>query len=136
MFVSPAYAQAAAGGGGSGFEAFLPLILIFGVFYVLLIRPQQKKMKEHKATLSAIRRGDKVVTGGGIVGTVTKVNDDLEITVEIADGVKVRVQRGLISTVLSKTEPVKGDKKSESSSDSGKSGGVSGVLGMLFGGKK
>ena len=136
MFVSPAYAQAAAGGGGSGFEAFLPLILIFGVFYVLLIRPQQKKMKEHKATLSAIRRGDKVVTGGGIVGTVTKVIDDLEITVEIADGVKVRVQRGLISTVLSKTEPVKGDKKSESTGDSGKSGGVSGILGMLFGGKK
>ena len=136
MFVTPAYAQAAAGGGGSGFEAFLPLILIFGVFYVLLIRPQQKKMKEHKATLSAIRRGDKVVTGGGIVGTVTKVIDDLEITVEIADGVKVRVQRGLISTVLSKTEPVKGDKKSESSVDSGKSGGVSGILGMLFGGKK
>ena len=136
MFVSPAYAQAAAGGGGSGFEAFLPLILIFGVFYVLLIRPQQKKMKEHRATLSAIRRGDKVVTGGGIVGTVTKVIDDLEITVEIADGVKVRVQRGLISTVLSKTEPVKGDKKSESSGDSGKSGGVSGILGMLFGGKK
>ena len=136
MFVTPAYAQAAAGGGGSGFEAFLPLILIFGVFYILLIRPQQKKMKEHKATLSAIRRGDKVVTGGGIVGTVTKVIDDLEITVEIADGVKVRVQRGLISTVLSKTEPVKGDKKSESSVDSGKSGGVSGILGMLFGGKK
>ena len=136
MFVSPAYAQAAAGGGGSGFEAFLPLILIFGVFYVLLIRPQQKKMKEHKVTLSAIRRGDKVVTGGGIVGTVTKVIDDLEITVEIADGVKVRVQRGLISTVLSKTEPVKGDKKSVSSGDSGKFGGVSGILGMLFGGKK
>ena len=136
MFVPPAYAQAAAGGGGSGFEAFLPLILIFGVFYVLLIRPQQKKMKEHKATLSALRRGDKVVTGGGIVGTVTKVIDDLEITVEIADGVKVRVQRGLISTVLSKTEPVKGDKKSESSGDSGKFGGVSGILGMLFGGKK
>ena len=136
MSVTPAYAQAAAGGGGSGFEAFLPLILIFGVFYVLLIRPQQKKMKEHKATLSAIRRGDKVVTGGGIVGTVTKVIDDLEITVEIADGVKVRVQRGLISTVLSKTEPVKGDKKSESSGDSGKFGGVSGILGMLFGGKK
>ena len=136
MFVPPAYAQAAAGDGGSGFEAFLPLILIFGVFYVLLIRPQQKKMKEHKVTLSAIRRGDKVVTGGGIVGTVTKVIDDLEITVEIADGVKVRVQRGLISTVLSKTEPVKGDKKSESSGDSEKFGGVSGILGMLFGGKK
>ena len=123
-------------GGASGLASFVPLILIFVVFYFLLIRPQQKKMKEHKVTLSAIRRGDKVVTGGGIVGTVTKVIDDLEITVEIADGVKVRVQRGLISTVLSKTEPVKGDKKSESSGDSEKSGGVSGILGMLFGGKK
>ncbi len=136
MFVTPAYAQAAAGGGGGGFEAFLPLILIFGVFYMLLSRPQQKKMKEHKATLGAIRRGDKVVTSGGIVGTVTKVIDDLEITVEIADGVKVRVQRGLISTVLSKTEPVKEDKKSDGSGDSGKSGGMSVIMGMLFGGKK
>ena len=136
MFVTPAYAQAAAGGGGGGFEAFLPLILIFGVFYILLIRPQQKKMKEHKATLGAIRRGDKVVTGGGIIGTVTKVIDDNEITVEISDGVKVKVQRALISTVLSKTEPVKEGKKSESSGDSGKSGGMSGILGMLFGGKK
>ncbi len=136
MFVTPAYAQAAAGGGGSGFEAFLPLILIFGVFYMLLIRQQQKKMKEHKATLGAIRRGDTVVTGGGIVGTVTKVLDDNDITVEIADGVKVRVQRGLISTVLSKTEPVKEDKKSDGSGDSGKSGGMSGIMGMLFGGKK
>ena len=136
MFISPAYAQDAGGGGLGGIEALLPLVLIFVVFYFLLIRPQQKKMKEHKVTLSAIRRGDKVVTGGGIVGTVTKVIDDLEITVEIADGVKVRVQRGLISTVLSKTEPVKGDKKSESSGVSEKSGGVSGILGMLFGGKK
>ena len=136
MFVTPAFAQAAGGGGGGGFEAFLPLILIFGVFYMLLIRPQQKKMKEHKATLASIRRGDKVVTGGGIVGTVTKVIDDLEVTVEIADGVKVRVQRGLISTVLSKTEPVKEDKKSGGSGDSGESGAKPGIMGMLFGGKK
>ncbi|MBC8337440.1 MAG: preprotein translocase subunit YajC [Alphaproteobacteria bacterium] len=111
MFVSPAYAQAAGGaGGGGGLEAFLPLILIFVVFYFLLIRPQQKKMKDHKAVLNSIRRGDKVVTGGGIVGTVSKVIDDEEVTVEIADGVKVRVQRGLISSVLSKTEPVSGGK--------------------------
>lgn len=106
MFVTPAYAQAAAGGGGSGFEAFLPLILIFGVFYMLLIRPQQKKMKEHKATLGAIRRGDKVVTGGGIVGTVTKVSaDDNELTVEIAEQVRVKVLRLTISEVLSKPDP-------------------------------
>ncbi|MFQ5765173.1 MAG: preprotein translocase subunit YajC [Rhodospirillales bacterium] len=136
MFVSPAYAQNA-GGGGSGIEAFLPLILIFIVFYFLLIRPQQKKMKDQKAMLAAIRRGDKVVTGGGIVGTVTKVIDNNEITVEIADGVKVRVQRGLISTVLAKTEPVKKDKKSGGSEDSGgDKGSRGGIMDLLFGGRK
>ncbi len=112
MFVTPAFAQDAAGGGGGGLEAFLPLILIFVVFYFLLIRPQQKKMKDHKNMLNAVRRGDKVVTGGGIIGTITKVIDDNEVSVEIADGVKVRVQRSLISSVLSKTEPVE-DKKVE-----------------------
>ena len=116
MFVTPAYAQAAAGGGGGGIEAFLPLILIFVVFYFLLIRPQQKKMKAHKSMLGALRRGDKVVTGGGIMGTVTKVIDDNEISVEIADGIKVRVQRSLISSVLSKTEPVNDDKKDKTDS--------------------
>ena len=110
-FISPAYAQSAGGAGASGLEAMLPLLLIFVVFYFLLIRPQQKKAKAHKAMLEAVRRGDKVVTGGGIIGTVNKVIDENEITVEISDGVKVRVQRGLLATVLSKTEPVKDDKK-------------------------
>lgn len=137
MFVTPAFAQAAGGAQGGGFEAFLPLILIFAVFYFLLIRPQQKKMKAHKASLKAIRRGDRVVTGGGILGTVTKVVDDNEVMVEIADGVKVKVQRSLISTVLSKTQPVADEKKSgESGKDEGGSGGGSGLMGMLFGGKK
>jgi preprotein translocase subunit YajC len=131
MFVTPAYAQAE-GGGAGGLEAFLPLILIFVVFYFLLIRPQQKKMKDHKAMLAAIRRGDKVVTGGGIVGTVTKVVDDHEVVVEIADEIKVRVQRALISSVLSKTEPVTQGNKPD---DSKKSEG-GGLLGGLFGGKK
>jgi len=117
MFVSPAYAQAAEGGGGGGLEAFLPLILIFVVFYFLLIRPQQKKMKEHKAMLGAVRRGDKIVTGGGIIGTITKVIDEIEVTVEIADGVKVRVQRGLISSVLSKTQPVNDDNNTKGGAD-------------------
>jgi len=116
MFVTPAYAQAAEGGGGGGIEAFLPLILIFIVFYFLLIRPQQKKMKAHKSMLEAVRRGDKVVTGGGIFGTVTKVIDDIAINVEIADGVKVKVQRSLISSVLSKTEPVNDDNKDKTDS--------------------
>ena len=104
MFISPAYAQA--GGGGAGFEAFIPIILIFVVFWFLLIRPQQKKAKQHRLMLAAIRKGDKIVTNGGIMGTVTRVHDDNELTVEIADGVRVRVQRGLIAQVRSKTEPV------------------------------
>ena len=106
MFVTPAYAQAAGNAAGPGaLQAFLPIILIFVVFYFLLIRPQQKKMKQHKEMLGAIRRGDKIVTGGGIVGTVTKVIDDAEVMVEVSEGVKVRVQRALVSSVLAKTEP-------------------------------
>ncbi|CAO3355414.1 preprotein translocase subunit YajC [Azospirillum melinis] len=107
MFVSTAYAQTAApaGGGGDMLVQFAPLILIFVVFYFLLIRPQQKKMKEHKAMLSAIRRGDRVVTGGGIIGIVTKVGTDDEITVEIAENVRVRCLRSTVNLVLAKTEP-------------------------------
>ncbi|MFO1174067.1 MAG: preprotein translocase subunit YajC [Paracoccaceae bacterium] len=108
MFVTPAYAQAA-GGATGGFAAaqFLPLILVFAIMYYFMIRPQQKKMKEHQAALSALRRGDTVVTGGGIVGKITKIGDDAakEIEVEIAQGVKVRVVKTTISQVLSKTEP-------------------------------
>ena len=111
MFVSPAFAQAGGDAAGPGaIEAFLPIILIFVVFYFLLIRPQQKKMKHHKEMLAAVRRGDRVVTGGGIVGTVTKVVDDNEVMVEIAEGLKVRVQRGLLSSVIAKTEPVSDSK--------------------------
>jgi preprotein translocase subunit YajC len=107
MFISPAYAQAGGGLGGGGFEALLPLVLIFVVFYFLLIRPQQKKAKQHREMLAAIRRGDKIVTNGGILGTVTKVVDDNELMVEIAEGIRVRVQRGMVAGVRSKTEPVK-----------------------------
>ena len=144
-FISPAYAQAAGGAGaGSGLEAMFPLLMIFVVFYFLLIRPQQKKAKEHKAMLEAVRRGDKIVTGGGIIGTVSKVIDEVEISVEIADGVKVRVQRGLIAAVLSKTEPVnddkedkkgKKDKKDEKSDGDDKKEGGAGKLKGLLGGK-
>jgi preprotein translocase subunit YajC len=106
MFVSPAFAQAGGEAAGPGaLQAFLPIILIFVVFYFLLIRPQQKKMKQHKEMLGAIRRGDKIVTGGGIVGTVSKVIDDTEVVVEISEGVKVRVHRSLVSSVLTRTEP-------------------------------
>lgn len=109
MFVSPAFAQAGPAAGGPGMiEAFLPIILIFAVFYFLLIRPQQKKMREHKEMLASVRRGDRIVTGGGIIGTVSKVVDDNELLVEVAEGVRVRVQRALISGVLTKPEPVAG----------------------------
>jgi preprotein translocase subunit YajC len=111
MFISQALAQEAGNAAGPGaLGAFLPIILIFVVFYFLLIRPQQKKMKQHKEMLAAIRRGDRIVTGGGIVGNVTKVIDDNEVQVEIAEGVRVRVHRGLISTVLAKSQPT-GDTK-------------------------
>ena len=103
MFATPAYAQAA--GAGSAFASFVPLILIFAIMYFLLIRPQQKKLKEHKAMVEALRRGDQVMTQGGILGKVVKVNDDGILEVEIADGVKVKVLRSSISQVMSKTEP-------------------------------
>ncbi|MFT6024795.1 MAG: preprotein translocase subunit YajC [Ascidiaceihabitans sp.] len=86
---------------------FLPLILIFAIMYFLLIRPQQKKMKDHQAMVAALRRGDKVVTAGGLIGKVVKVMDEGEVEVEVADGVKVRVVQATISQVVSKTEPAK-----------------------------
>ncbi|NDE90214.1 MAG: preprotein translocase subunit YajC [Alphaproteobacteria bacterium] len=84
---------------------FLPLFLIFGVFYFLLIRPQQKKFEQHKTMVEAIRRGDKVVTAGGILGTVVRAEAGDEVLVEIADNVKVRVVKSTITMVNAKTEP-------------------------------
>ncbi len=112
MLISTAYAQAAGGVAPSpavDFMSFLPLILIFVVFYFLLIKPQQKKLKEHKTMVDALRRGDRIVTAGGLIGTVTRVSGDDEIIVEIAEGVRVRVVRSTIVTVLAKTEPTKAD---------------------------
>ncbi|SNX73806.1 protein translocase subunit yajC [Cereibacter ovatus] len=105
MFVTPAFAQAADPGALGAFTSFVPLILIFVIMYFLLIRPQQKKLKEHKAMVEALRRGDQVLTGGGIVGKVVKVHDDGIVEVEIAEGVKVRVMKATIVQVMSKTEP-------------------------------
>ena len=89
------------------FGQFIPLLLIFGIMYFLLIRPQQKKMKEHQAMVNGVRRGDKVVTAGGMFGKVVKVHDEGEVEVEIADGVKVRMVQSTIAQVVSKTEPAK-----------------------------
>jgi preprotein translocase subunit YajC len=108
MFISTAWAQGAGAGGGGflgGLEGLLPIVLIFVVFYFLLIRPQQKRAKQHREMLSSIRRGDRVITGGGLYGTVTKVVSDAEVVVQIAEAVKVRVARGTIAEVVSKTEP-------------------------------
>ena len=106
MFVTAAYAQAAdVSSAGSMFGTFVPLIAIFGIMYFLMIRPQQKKAASHKTMLEALRRGDQVVTGGGIVGKVSKVSDDNMVEVEIAEGVKIKVLKGSITQVLSKTDP-------------------------------
>ncbi|WP_456386833.1 preprotein translocase subunit YajC [Profundibacter sp.] len=105
MFVTPAYAQAIGAGGASALSSFIPLILIFVIMYFLLIRPQQQKVKQHRAMVAALRRGDQIVTAGGIVGKVTKVKEAGEVEVEIASGVKVRVIQATISQVLNKTEP-------------------------------
>ncbi len=107
MFATPAYAQAAGGGGGGAIMQFLPLILIFAIMYFLLIRPQQKKVKDHQKMVSELRRGDQVVTQGGIIAKVYKVHDN-DLEVEIAEGVKVRVVRATIAQVLNKTEPAEG----------------------------
>ncbi|MBV9825615.1 MAG: preprotein translocase subunit YajC [Alphaproteobacteria bacterium] len=107
MFISTAYAQSAGGGllDQSALIQFLPLVLIFVVFYFLLIRPQQSKQKEHRAMLEALRRGDRVVTGGGILGTVNRVVNDTEVEVDIASNVRVRVLRSTITSVLAKPDP-------------------------------
>ena len=105
MFVTPAYAQGVAGGGEAFTSLIVPMALIFGIMYFLLIRPQQKKVKEHQAMIEAVRRGDQVVTAGGLMGKVTKVKDDGEVEVEISKGVNVRVVKHTITQVRSKTEP-------------------------------
>ncbi|MFK7945199.1 MAG: preprotein translocase subunit YajC [Paracoccaceae bacterium] len=112
MFSTPAYAQAAGGaGGGDLIASMAPLVLIFVIFYFLLIRPQQKRAKEHKNLVENLRRNDRVVTGGGIIGKVTKVGEDEEIEVEISEGTKVKLYRSTITAVLSKTDPAKSDAK-------------------------
>lgn len=101
MWISTAYAQDAAGGAAGMVMQLAPLILIFVVFYFLLIRPQQKKMKDHRSMLSQLKRGDKVVTAGGIVATIGKVSENSdEIEAEIAPGVKVTLVRGTIGSVI------------------------------------
>jgi preprotein translocase subunit YajC len=107
MFVSPAYAQAGGAPGADIFSMLLPIILIMGIFWFLMIRPQQKRMKEHQELVKNIRRGDTVVTAGGIVGKVTKVVDDNEVIVDSGEGTKLRMIRTSINEVRTKGEPAK-----------------------------
>lgn len=114
MFISQAWAQGAGAGGGSDFLVQLfPLVLIFIVFYFLLIRPQQAKLKAQKEMLAGVKRGDRVVTGGGIIGLVTKVIGENELQVELAEGVRVRVVKQTITDILTRGESVRGGKEGD-----------------------
>lgn len=99
MMAAAAATPAGTAGTGSFLIGILPWLLIFVIFYVLMIRPQQRRIKEHQTAISAIKKGDEVITGGGIRGRVTRVTDD-EAEVEIAKGVNIRVVKGTISQVL------------------------------------
>jgi preprotein translocase subunit YajC len=106
MFATPAFAQAAGASSTSALAGiFIPLVLMIAIMYFLLIRPQQRKVKEHKAMVEALRRGDQIITQGGILGKVVRVMEDGIVEVEIAEGVKIRVVRATISQVVNKTEP-------------------------------
>ncbi|RUT32756.1 preprotein translocase subunit YajC [Arsenicitalea aurantiaca] len=111
MFVTPAYAQAAGGGGAAEiFTSLIPILLLILIFWLLIFRPQQKRLKAQQAMLSAIRRGDTVVTSGGIVGKVIKAVDGEDLEVEIAQGTRVKIVRHMVADVRSKAEPVNDNK--------------------------
>ena len=118
MFITPAFAQNGPLGGllggdsASMITSFMPLILIIVIMYFLVLRPQQQKVKAHQAMVKALRRGDTVITNGGIVGKVTKVVDDDQIEIEVSDGVRVRQMRSMVTEVRAKGEPVKDDSAS------------------------
>ena len=130
MFIAPAYAQAGGAPGGFDLISLMPLLLIFVVFYFLLIRPQQKKMKQHRDMVAALKRGDRVLTAGGIIGSVVKV-EDAELLVEIAKDVRVRVARSTISDVLSKQPAAEAAKPAGGTA----AGAKSGLMSQLFGKK-
>ncbi|HEY0438790.1 MAG TPA: preprotein translocase subunit YajC [Xanthobacteraceae bacterium] len=107
MLISPAFAQGAMAGGSDMIMSLLPFVLIFVIMYFLILRPQQRRVKQHQEMVKNLRRGDTVITSGGLVGKVTKVLDDDQVEVEISDGVRVRQMRGMVSEVRAKGEPVK-----------------------------
>ena len=111
--------------------AFLPLILIFGVFYILLIRPQQKKAKLHREMINNLRRGDKIITSGGIIGSISKVNDNKELLVEISENVEIKIAPGMVADIYTQLEKVKTNPTSKDTNE--KKGGL---LSGFFGSKK
>ena len=116
MLISAAYAQAGdSGGGGDLITSLLPFVLIFGIFYMLLIRPQQKKAKEHKETLGSLKRGDRIVTGGGLLGRIVRVEGPNELLVDIAPDVRVRLMRSTVIELVTRGEPAvaRGDAEGE-----------------------
>jgi len=106
MFITPAFAQGFGGDSSSFIVQLLPFILIFVVMWFLIFRPQQKRVKEHREMVASLRRGDTVVTSGGLVGKISKVVDDREIQVEIAEGIRVRVVRSMVAEVRTRGEPI------------------------------
>lgn len=142
MFISQAWAQGAGGGGGDFLVQLFPLVLIFVVFYFLLIRPQQAKVRAQREMLAGVKRGDRVVTGGGIIGLVTKVISDNEVQVELAEGVRVRIIKQTITDILTRGESVRGPKDSNEEDDKpmlpppAPATERKSLLGSLFGGGK
>ncbi len=125
MLISPAFAQIAGATPGDGLAIFMPFILIIVVFYFLLWRPQQKKMKHHKEMLANLRRGDRIVTGGGVIGRIARVEGNDELIVEVAPEIRLRVVRSTVADLLTKSEPAAGASdgardKSEEKSAAGK----------------
>src|SRR5471032_944588 len=142
MFISEAWAQGASGGSSDFLVQLFPLVLIFVVFYFLLIRPQQSKMKAQKEMLAGVKRGDRVVTGGGIIGLVTKVISDSELQVELAEGVRVRIIKQTITDILTRGESVRSGKESDDdekpmlpAATAASPGERKSMLGSLFGKK-
>jgi preprotein translocase subunit YajC len=107
MFISPAFAQAPGAGADPIINMLVPLMMVLPIFYFLLWRPQQQRLKQHRDMIDAVKRGDKVVTSGGIIGTVVKVFDEGEVEIEIAKETRIRILKGAISDVRNKGEPVK-----------------------------
>jgi preprotein translocase subunit YajC len=141
MLISEAWAQGGAGGSDFLVQLF-PLILIFVVFYFLLIRPQQSKARAHREMLAGVKRGDRVVTGGGIIGLVTKVISDNEIQVELAEGVRVRIIKGTVTDIVARGESVRGKEEKDSEDDKpmlpppAPAAERKSLFGSLFGGPK